>query len=74
MHIQTLEKGEVSKVSDIVGRKLTISIMFDVVKVEITCGDEYEATVLYDDLIERMRSGEGFILGAKPNVDVEKVR
>jgi hypothetical protein len=51
---------------DLVGKKLAISVMFDVVGVEIHCGDEYEAQVLYDDLIERMRSGEGFSLGAKP--------
>jgi hypothetical protein len=40
------------------GRQLAISIMFDVVKLEIICGDDYEASVLYDDLLERLRAGE----------------
>ena len=52
--------------TDLVGKKVAISVMFDVVKVEVICGDEYLAQVLYDDLIERMRSGEGISLGVKP--------
>ena len=52
--------------TDLVGKKVAISIKFDVVSIEIICGDEYFAEVLYDDLIERMRSGEGISLGVKP--------
>lgn len=55
-----------TKRTDIVGRKVAISVLFDVVKVEIICTDGYEAQVLYDDLIERMKSGDGFSLGALP--------
>ena len=48
---------------DLVGKKTVIGVRFDIVSIEIHCGDEYEAQVLYDDLIERSRSGEGFSLG-----------
>jgi hypothetical protein len=54
--------------ADTVGKKLAISIMFNTVSVEIICDDSYEAEVLYDDLIERAKLGEGFSLSvlAKP--------
>jgi hypothetical protein len=55
--------------ADLVGKRLAISIQDDVVSIEILCDGDYEAEVLYDDLIERARSGEGFSLGvsaAKP--------
>ena len=45
-----------------VGKKIAVSVMFDTVKLEVICGDDYEAQVLYDDLIERLRSGEGISL------------
>lgn len=48
---------------DTVGRKTAISIRGDTVMIEIICGDFYEAEVLYDDLIERLGSGQGFNLG-----------
>ena len=51
---------------DIKNKKVAISVMFDVVKIEIMVGDDYEAQVIYDDLIERMRSGEGISLGVLP--------
>jgi hypothetical protein len=57
--------------TDLVGKKTAISVMFDVVTIEIHCGgDEYLARVLYDDLIERMRSGEGISLGLKPKTPI----
>lgn len=49
----------------IVGKKLAISVLFNTVSVEIICADGYEAQVLYDDLVERMQSGEGICLSAK---------
>lgn len=61
--------------SDIVSKKIAVSIMFDTVSVELICGDEYLANVLYDDLIERLKSGQGITLSvdAKPvsNGDVD---
>jgi hypothetical protein len=49
-----------------VGKKLAVSVLFDTVSVEIICGDEYEAQVLFDDIVERMQSGEGISLGVEP--------
>jgi hypothetical protein len=51
--------------ADTVSRKIAVSIKFDVVSVEIICGDLYEAEVLYDDIIERLKSGEGVSLSVK---------
>jgi hypothetical protein len=54
-----------------VGKKIAVSVIFDTVKLEIICGDDYEAQVLYDDLIERLRSGEGISLSVlSPKTEV----
>ena len=45
------------------GKKLAISVLFDTVKLEIICGDAYEAQVLYDDLLDRLRAGEDISVG-----------
>ena len=45
------------------GKKLAISVLFDTVKLEIICGDDYEALVLYEDLLERLRSGQNVSIG-----------
>lgn len=44
------------------GKKLAVSVMFDVVKIEIICGCDYEAQVTYDDLLDRLKRGEGLTL------------
>lgn len=49
-----------------VGRQIAISVLMDVVTIEVICGDNYEAQVLYDDLVDRLRSGEGMTLSARP--------
>jgi hypothetical protein len=51
-----------------VGKKIAVSVLFDVVTVEIICGDAYEAQVLFDDLIQRLQSGEGITLSVKQPV------
>lgn len=43
--------------------QVVVSVIFDIVKVEIHCGDEYEAQSAYDEIIERLRAGEGLTLG-----------
>ena len=43
-------------------KKLGVSVLFDVVKIEIICGDDYEAQVTYDDILDRLRRGEGLKL------------
>jgi hypothetical protein len=45
---------------------MAVSVLFDVVSIEIHCKDDYAAQVLYDDIVERMRSGEGMSLGILP--------
>lgn len=47
---------------DRVGRKITVDVLFDTVKIGVICGSDYEAQVLYDDLVERLKSGEGLSL------------
>ena len=57
-----------ARIANLSGKKLAVSVKFDVVQLEIICGDDYEAQVLFDDLIDRLRDGEGIslnILGAK---------
>jgi hypothetical protein len=46
-----------------VKKELGVSVSKNVVTVEIICADAYEAQVVHDDIIERMRSGEGLSLG-----------
>lgn len=46
-------------------QKIAISVIFDVVRVEFICGDNYAAQVLYDDMKDRLRSGEGLMISAK---------
>jgi hypothetical protein len=46
-------------------QKLGVSVLFDVVRVEFLCGDSYAAQVLYDDLLDRLRDGEGLTLSVQ---------
>jgi hypothetical protein len=45
-----------------VGRQLAVSVRFDTVSIDVMCGDDYEAQVLFDDLTERLQKGEGITL------------
>jgi hypothetical protein len=45
-----------------VSRKVAVSMMFDTVRIDVVCGDGYEATVLYDDLVDRLKAGEGITI------------
>lgn len=45
-----------------VGQQVGVSVLFDTVTVEVICGDEYAAQVLYDDVIDRLQRGEGITL------------
>jgi hypothetical protein len=46
--------------------------MFDIVKIEVICGDNYEAQVLYDDICDRMKAGEGITLALSQNRSVSE--
>jgi hypothetical protein len=45
--------------------KMAVSVLFDTVTLEINCGDAYEAQSLFDEIIERLKSGQGLTLGLK---------
>ena len=47
---------------DLTGKRLNISVLFNVVRIEIACGDDYEAQVLYDDIAETVQAGGSFAL------------
>lgn len=38
--------------------KVVVSVLFDIVKIELSCGSDYAAQVLYDDLVQRLEAGE----------------
>jgi hypothetical protein len=42
-----------------------IEVFLDTVKLELRCGDEYEAQVLFDDLAERLQAGQPLTLQMK---------
>jgi hypothetical protein len=46
--------------------------MFDIVKIEVICGDDYEAQVLYEDICDRMKDGEGITLALSQNKSVSE--
>jgi hypothetical protein len=52
--------------SDLVGKKIAVSVMFDTVSIEIMCGDGYDAQVLYEDITDRLRDGETISLTFPP--------
>jgi len=37
---------------------ISLTVMLGVVKIEISCGSDYEAHVLFDDLVERLEAGQ----------------
>lgn len=48
--------------TDLVSKQVAVSVLFDTVKIELICGDDYAAQVLYDDLVDRLRRSEGITL------------
>lgn len=46
-------------------KQLAVSVVKNVVTVEIICSDAYEARVVADDITERMKAGDGFSLNVK---------
>jgi len=40
-------------------KQIAVSIYEGTVTLEINCGDRYEARIFYEDLIERIKRGEG---------------
>ena len=52
------------KAASRVGESLSVSVQGDFVSIQIACRDLYEAQVLFDDLVERLQSGESICLSA----------
>lgn len=52
--------------------KVALSVMCDVVHVELLCGDQYAAQVLYDDMVARLKDGEGLTLSLGQATPQEK--
>jgi hypothetical protein len=46
----------------VITKKLAISVMMGTVSLELICDDAYEANVLFDDIIDRLRANEGLEL------------
>lgn len=45
-------------------KRVRLTCLFDVVTIELHCGDEYEARVLIDDLVARLDRGEKITVAA----------
>lgn len=45
--------------------KVAVSILFDTVTIEMSCGDEYAAQILFEEITERLQRGEGLTLKAR---------
>lgn len=45
--------------------KLTMAVAFDVVRIEVHCGDGYEAQTLFDELAGRLAQGQSITIGTK---------
>ena len=39
-------------------QNISVSVFLNTVKIEIECGGDYEAQVLFEDLIERLQDGQ----------------
>ena len=58
-------------VADLSNKKIAVSLLGDVVGFCVMCGDRYEAQIFYDDIIDRLNSGQDISLtvrGASPEV------
>jgi hypothetical protein len=40
-----------------IGDTIHVSVVFNLVRIEIECADEYQAQVAYDDIVQRMENG-----------------
>lgn len=49
-------------------KKIEVDVMFDTVSIRIHCGDDYEAQVLFDDITQRLQSGEGLVVHAEGGI------
>lgn len=46
----------------VITKKLAVSVLFNTVEISLICADAYEAQVTFDDIVDRLRRGEGLTL------------
>lgn len=44
--------------SQLIGKMVEISVMFDVVSINVHCNSDYEAQIFFDDITERLNKGD----------------
>lgn len=47
---------------DLAGKRINISVLFDTVRIDIACGDDYAAQVAYDDIVDTVQAGGSFTI------------
>lgn len=47
---------------DLSGKHINVSVLFDTVRVEITCSGDYEAQVLFDDIADTLKANGSFTI------------
>lgn len=53
----------------VVGKQIAISVGLGTVTIEVICNDDYMANVLYEDIVERLKAGEGVILSVEQEAE-----
>ena len=48
-----------------IDNQTAVSVILDVVRIEIHCGDCYAAQVLFDDIVDHLQAGEGVTIKQK---------
>jgi hypothetical protein len=43
---------------DLVARRVVVEVIFDMVTIQLHCGDEYAARILHEDICDRLKAGE----------------
>lgn len=58
----------------LVGDSVNVSVVFNAVRIEIECDDEYQAQVLFDDVVGRMQNGGKLDISYGRRADGEQSR
>lgn len=54
--LRSLTELEKERIVDLTGKHINVNVLFDVVSIEVHCGDDYEAQVLFDDVAETLKA------------------
>jgi len=47
---------------DLVAQRVVVEVVFDMVTIQLHCGDEYAARILHEDICDRLKSGKKIAL------------